>query len=127
MFFTVVTSIATICIGVMLVWGWVAFIAEAIARRTGRTSAVPYPDEALWACFGRSLLDIGLFGGEFSLTQRRKGNLLLRGLRGRLSRSQNIVLGAGPDTEAEQHAVLHNAGASEACPSGEGVNVAHRV
>ena len=127
MFLTAVINIATVCIGVVLVWGWVSFISEAIARRTGRKNAVPYPDDVLWACFGRSLLDLGLFGGEFVPKQRPKKPLPLRWQRGRLPRSQNIASGAGQDTEAEQHAVLHNAGASEACQSGEGMNVAHRV
>jgi hypothetical protein len=75
MFFAAVTNIATICVGVVLVWGWVAFISEAIARRTGRTYAVPYPDKVLWASFGKFLLDLGLFGGVFALTQRLKGTL----------------------------------------------------
>ena len=55
MFFTAIINIATVCIGVVIVWGWVAFISESIARRTGRKNAVPYPDEVLWAhlCQGK--------------------------------------------------------------------------
>ena len=64
MFFAAVTNIITICVGVGLVWGWVAFISEAISRRTGRAYAVPYPDEVLWARFGRLLLDLGILGAS---------------------------------------------------------------
>ena len=53
----------TIFIGVMIVWGWVAFISEAIARRSGSTPKVPYPDDVLWGSFGGTLLNLGLFGG----------------------------------------------------------------
>jgi len=82
MFVAALANIATICIGVVLLWGWVAFIAEAIARRTGRKRAVPYPDEVLWALFGRSLLDLGLFGGESVWTERPGRALAPRGPKG---------------------------------------------
>jgi hypothetical protein len=101
MFFEVVTNIATICVGVALVWSWVAFISEAIARRTGRTNAVPYPCEVLWARYGRFLLDLGLFGGEFNLPHRPQGTQLLR-RREAAGRGSRI-------SPAEQHAALHNA------------------
>ena len=79
MFLAAVTNMVMICIiGVVLVWSWAAFISEAIARRTGRTNAVPYPDEVLWARFGRFLLDLGLFGGASILPHRPQGTQLLR-------------------------------------------------
>jgi hypothetical protein len=49
MFLAAVINIVTICIGVFLVWTWVAFISEVISRRTGRKSAVPHPDKVLLA------------------------------------------------------------------------------
>jgi hypothetical protein len=70
MFLIAVANLVTICLGVALVWGWVSFIFEAIARRTGRKPAVPYPDEVLWVRFGRFLLDLGLFGGVSPLPHR---------------------------------------------------------
>jgi hypothetical protein len=98
--------LVTICIGVVLVWSWVAFISEAIARRTGRTNAVPYPDEVLWARFGRSLLDRGLFGGVSTLPHRPQGTQLPR---------RREVAGRGSTiSPAEQHVALLNAGASAA-------------
>jgi hypothetical protein len=98
MFFAAVTNIVSIFVGVVLVWSWVAFISEAIARRTGRTNAVPYPDEVLWARYGRFLLDLGLFGGAFTLPHRPKGT--------QLPRRREV---AGRDSRispAEQHAAL---------------------
>ena len=77
MFSAVVSNVLTICIGGVLVWSWVAFISELIASRAGKKAAVPYPDDALWARFGRSLLGLGLFGGVPSLetkpSSRRRG------------------------------------------------------
>jgi len=107
MFLMVVSNLVTICIlGVVLVWSWAAFISEAIVRRTGRTNAVPYPCEVLWARFGRFLLDLGLFRGAFNLPHRPQGTQLLR---------RSEVAGRGSRiSPAEQHAALHNAGASEA-------------
>ena len=77
-----------ICIGVMIVWGWVAFISEAIARRRGTTCRVPYPDDALWALFGGSLLGLGLFGGAPAWKRRAQGSLPRRSLRERRLHSQ---------------------------------------
>jgi len=70
MFFEVLANMAAISIGVVLLCSWVAFVSEAIARLTHRKRPVPYPDEVLWARFGRSLLDVGLFGGEPVWTRR---------------------------------------------------------
>jgi hypothetical protein len=106
MFFIAVTNIAVCILGVVLVWSWVAFIWEAIARRTGKTSAVPYPDDVVWARFGKSLLDLGLFGGALNLPHRPQGSQLPR---------RREVAGRGSRiSPAGRHAALHNAGASEA-------------
>lgn len=107
MFLIVVSNLVTICIlGVVLVWSWAAFISEAIARRTGKTNAVPYPDEVLWARFVKSLLDLDFFGGALNLPHRLQGTQLPR---------RGEVAGRGSRiSPAEQHAALHNAGASEA-------------
>jgi len=78
----------TILIGVMIVWGWVAFISEAIARRSGSTPKVPYPDDVLWGSFGGTLLNLGLFGGAPAGKRRPQGNLPRRLLRGRRPHSQ---------------------------------------
>ena len=91
-FATVINAGVTIGVGVMVVWGWVALISEAIARRTGTTYKVPYHDEVVWALFGRFLLDLGLFGGAFALKQRLQGSLLRRWLTGRRLRSEDIEL-----------------------------------
>jgi hypothetical protein len=77
-----------ICIGIMIVWGWVAFISEAIARRAGTTPKVPYPDDVLWAHFGGTLLNLGLFGGAPARKRRAQGSLPRRPLRGRRLHSQ---------------------------------------
>jgi hypothetical protein len=76
-------NMITICIGIAIVWGWVAFIAEAIARRTGKTRRVPYPDEGLWALFGKDLLDLGLFGGTPGQKQRPQRSMRWHLPRGR--------------------------------------------
>ena len=74
MFVAAVTNMITICaVGGAIVWGWVAFISETIARRAGTTRKVPYPDDVLWALFGGALLSLGLFGGV------PPGNNILRG------------------------------------------------
>jgi hypothetical protein len=78
----------TICLGVMIVWGWVAFISEAIARRAGTTRKVPYPDDVLWALFGGTLLGLGLFGGAPAWKRRAQGSLPRRPLRERRLHSQ---------------------------------------
>ncbi len=63
MFVAAIGTLIATCIGIMIVWGWVAFISEAIARRTGMTPRVPYPDDVLWERYGGALLNLGLFGG----------------------------------------------------------------
>ena len=63
MFVAAIDTLIAICIGVVIVWGWVAFVSEAIARRTGATRRVPYPDDVLWTRCGGALLNLGLFGG----------------------------------------------------------------
>ena len=84
MFVEVVTNMITICIaGGGIVWGWVAFISEAIARRAGTTSKMPYPDDVLWALSGDTLLSLGLFGGVPARKQHPQGILHRRPLRGR--------------------------------------------
>ena len=89
MFWIVVSNLVVICfLGVAIVWGWVAFISQAIARRTGRTSAVPYPDEVLWSRFDKSLLDLGLFGGAPILPNRPQGTQVPH---------RGEVAGRGPD------------------------------
>jgi len=100
MFLVVVSNIVTICVGAALVWSWVAFISEAIARRTGKTNAVPYPDEVLWARFGRFLLDLGLFGGVSTLPHRQ-GTLPLR--------RREVAARGSRISPAKQYADLHNA------------------
>jgi len=79
----------TICIAVAIVWGWVAFISEAIARRKGKICKVPYPDEGLWALFGEALLGLGLFGGAPARKQHPQGSPPRRLLRGRPLHSQS--------------------------------------
>jgi len=81
-------SMITICLGVVIVWGWVAFISETIARRAGTTRKVPYPDDVLWALFGGTLLGLGLFGGAPARKQRPQGILPRRLLRRRRLHSQ---------------------------------------
>jgi len=88
MFVAAVSFMIPICIGVMIVWGWVAFISETIARRTGTTRKVPYPDDALWALFGGTLLSLGLFGGVPARNRHPRGILRRRLLRGRWLDSQ---------------------------------------
>jgi len=83
----VVSYLIPICIGIAIVWGWVAFIAEAIARRRGVTSKVPYPDEGLWALFGKDLLDLGLFGGAPAQKQRHLQRRLKIGYNRRIASS----------------------------------------
>ena len=63
MFVSAIGTLIAIGIGVVIVWAWVAFVSEAIARRTGATRRVPYPDDVLWARCGGALLNLGLFGG----------------------------------------------------------------
>jgi hypothetical protein len=48
-FLEIVTNIASVGIGIVLLWGWIALFSELIARRTGEKPTVPYPDDALWA------------------------------------------------------------------------------
>ncbi len=92
MFLVTVSNMIAICVGVAIVWGWVAFISEATARRTGRTPAVPYPDEVLWALLGGLLLGLGLFGGVFALPRLLQRSRLLRRLRGRSPRFRDAGL-----------------------------------
>ena len=89
MFVAAVTNMITICVvGGAIVWGWVAFISEAIARRAGTTRKVPYPDDVLWALFGGALLSLGLFGGVPAWKQHPQGILPRRLLRRRRLHSQ---------------------------------------
>ncbi len=78
-----VSFMIPICIGIAIVWGWVAFIDEAIARRTGRIRKVPCPDEGLWALCGGALLGLGLFGGAPVQKQRPQWSPPRRRLSGR--------------------------------------------
>ncbi len=63
MFVGVMDYIMAISMAAFIVWYWLAFVAEMIARRKGTTSRIPWPDEVLWARVGRTLLDSGLYGG----------------------------------------------------------------
>lgn len=51
----IVGDILTVCLGALIVWGWVSYITSAIARRTGRGHAIPYPDDLLLGYVERSL------------------------------------------------------------------------
>jgi len=64
MIVAVITYMVAISFVAVIVWSWVAFISQAISQSRGTTSPVPWPDEVLWALFGKNLLDLGLFGGE---------------------------------------------------------------
>jgi hypothetical protein len=75
MFVAAIGTLMAICIGVVIVWGWVAFVSEAIARRTGAIPGVLYPDDVLWARFGRTLLSLGFFGGAPDWEQRHQQSL----------------------------------------------------
>jgi hypothetical protein len=82
----------TVCIvGIAIFWGWAALMAEAIARRTGKSRKVPYPDQVLWELFGHDLLDLGLFGGAPTWEQRSQEDAPWRPLRGRQLPSQPIA------------------------------------
>jgi uncharacterized protein YneF (UPF0154 family) len=94
MYSITVSNLITVCIiGVMIVWGWVAYISELIARRTGKTSTVLYPNEGLWALLGTTLLSLGLFGGAFVWKQRAQKSRRQRPLRERRLHSQLSLAG----------------------------------
>ncbi len=75
MIVAVIGYMIPILIGAMVVWYWIAFVAEMIAWHRGTTSTVHWPDEILWMITGRTLLDNGLYGGA-----RVRGQSLQRNL-----------------------------------------------
>ncbi len=74
MIVAVIECMVAISFCVVIVWSWVTFIAEAICRRRGTTCTVPWPDEVLWMLSGKTLLDLGRFGGAPLWEQRLQQN-----------------------------------------------------
>jgi hypothetical protein len=85
MWLTVIINAAVVIgLGVIGLWGWVAFFSEIKVRRFDHKQRIPYPDDVAWRIVKRYIEEYVLTGRNGIRRSTRSSNAESRRLGGRI-------------------------------------------